>query len=93
VEIVDKRDSFYTKPDSAVVQSLGRGFAAVQGKQATFSGVNWMGDSNVLNRVMPTVLFGPGGPPYYWADEYLPLQTLLDYARVYAVAAQDFLTQ
>jgi hypothetical protein len=72
------------------VQCINKGFASVHRRDATISGINWMGDSNVMNRVMPTVIFGPGGPPYYWADEYLPLDTLYNYARVYAVAACEF---
>lgn len=91
VEIVDKRESFHTPATERVVQSLRRGFASVHSSAGTLSGINWMGDSNVLNGAMPTVVFGPGGPPYYWADEYLPLQTLYDYTRVYAAAAHDFL--
>jgi len=89
---VDQRDSFYTPATERVVQSLRKGFGAVHGTGGTVSGINWMGDSNVMNRAMPTAIFGPGGPPYYWADEYLTLQKLYDYARVYAATAHDFLT-
>jgi acetylornithine deacetylase len=91
VEIVDHRDSFYTPAAERVVQSLRKGFGAVHGSDGTLSGINWMGDSNVLNRAMPTAVFGPGGPPYYWADEYLPLRTLYEYSQVYAAMAYDFL--
>jgi acetylornithine deacetylase len=90
VEITDRRDSFYTPATDPVVQCINKGFAFVHRRDATISGINWMGDSNVMNRVMPTVIFGPGGPPYYRADEYLPLDTLYNYARVYAVAACEF---
>ena len=92
VEIVDHRDSFYTPANDPVVKSLRKGFGEVYGTDGAVCGINWMGDSNVTNRAMPTAIFGPGGPPYYWADEYLPLQTLYDYARVYAATAYDFLT-
>lgn len=92
VEITDRRDPFYTPATDPVAQCVQRAYASVHGQEAPLSGINWMGDSNVLNRVMPTVVFGPGGPPYYWADEYLTLGTLEAFARAYALAACEFLS-
>jgi acetylornithine deacetylase/succinyl-diaminopimelate desuccinylase-like protein len=91
VEIVDRRDSFYTPLTDPVAQAIKKSFAAIHRKPATISGINWMGDSAVMNKATPSVVFGPGGPPYYWADEYLTLDTFYNYVRVYAAAACEFL--
>jgi acetylornithine deacetylase len=46
---------------------------------------NWLGDTASFGDKVPTVIFGPGGPPVYCPDEHLPIADIHEATRAYAV--------
>ena len=45
------------------------------------------GDTASFGAKVPTVIFGPGGPPVYCPDEHLPIADIHEATRAYAVFA------
>ena len=48
---------------------------------------DWLGDTASFGAKVPTVIFGPGGPPVYCADEHLPVADIHEATKAYAVFA------
>ncbi|WP_163510259.1 M20 family metallopeptidase [Fodinicola acaciae] len=84
-----------TPVDALVVASLARAHAAVTGTEPVFGGVPGTTDGTILTvrAGIPTVVYGPGGKwiPHQ-ADEFVELADIVSAARVYAVAAREFLS-
>ena len=53
---------------------------------------NWLGDTASFGAKVPTVIFGPGGPPVYCPDEHLTVEDIQEATKVYAVFAALALT-
>ena len=53
---------------------------------------NWLGDTASFGAKVPTVIFGPGGPPVYCPDEHLTVADIEEATKVYAVFAALALT-
>ena len=48
---------------------------------------NWLGDTASFGEKVPTVIFGPGGPPVYCPDEHLTVDDIHEATKVYAAFA------
>ena len=48
---------------------------------------NWLGDTASFGEAIPTVIFGPGGPPVYCPDEHLTVDDIVEATKVYAAYA------
>jgi hypothetical protein len=59
----------------------------IKGQEPVLVTENWLGDTASFGNRVPTVIFGPGGPPVYCADEHLPVGDIHDAARAYAAFA------
>ena len=48
----------------------------VRGAEPPLRVENWLGDTASFGEKVPTVIFGPGGPPVYAADEHLTVDEI-----------------
>jgi acetylornithine deacetylase/succinyl-diaminopimelate desuccinylase-like protein len=59
----------------------------VRGGEPKLVTENWLGDTASFGEKVPTVIFGPGGPPVYCPDEHLPVGDIHEATKVYATFA------
>jgi hypothetical protein len=59
----------------------------IRGEEPALVAENWLGDTASFGADVPTVIFGPGGPPVYCADEHLPVHDIHEAAKAYAAFA------
>jgi len=59
----------------------------VRGAEPTLRVENWLGDTASFGEKVPTVIFGPGGPPVYCPDEHLTVEDIHEATKVYAAFA------
>jgi acetylornithine deacetylase/succinyl-diaminopimelate desuccinylase-like protein len=64
----------------------------VRGEEPTLVTENWLGDTASFGDKVPTVIFGPGGPPVYCPDEHLAVSDIHEATKVYAIFAALALT-
>ena len=94
VEVVDDRPPVDTPVDHPVVAALAAAHECVTGETARYGGVPGATDGTILTRDagLATVVYGPGGKWIaHQADEFVEVEELGRYARVYARAARTFL--
>ena len=95
VEVIDDRPAVEIDPEHPVVRALVAAHAEELGEPPAFGGVPGATDGTILTRDagMPTVVYGPGGKWIaHQADEFVAVEELGRYARIYARAARGFLT-
>ncbi len=64
-----------------------RAVAAIRPGEPRLVTESWLGDTASFGAKVPTVIFGPGGPPVYCPDEHLPIADIHEATRAYAVFA------
>jgi acetylornithine deacetylase len=84
VELADVKAGYWADPESSVVSLMIDAVRAVRGGEPRLVTENWLGDTASFGASVPTVIFGPGGPPVYCPDEHLSVADLGEAARVYA---------
>jgi len=83
------RDPFEVDADSAIVTAAREAL----GGDVPVIGVPFWADSAIFSAAgIPTVIFGPGGPPVYCPDEHLPVADIHEATKVYAMFAALALT-
>ncbi len=87
VDLADVKPGYLARPDDEVVRLMRRAVAAVRGGEPRLVTENWLGDTASFGAKVPTVIFGPGGPPVYCPDEHLAIADIHEAARAYAVFA------
>ena len=87
VELADVKSGYLARPDDEVVLLMRRAVRAIRGGEPRLVTENWLGDTASFGDQVPTVIFGPGGPPVYCPDEHLPIADIREAAQVYAVFA------
>jgi succinyl-diaminopimelate desuccinylase len=95
IEVIDDRPAVEIDPGHPVVRAVVAGHAAELGAEPPYGGVPGATDGTILTRDagIPTVVYGPGGKWIaHQADEFVEVEELGRYARVYARAAHAFLT-
>jgi acetylornithine deacetylase len=93
VELADVKPGYLAGPDDEVVGLMCRAVGLVRGGQPRLVTENWLGDTASFGAKVPTVIFGPGGPPVYCPDEHLAIADIHEATRAYAVFAALALAQ
>jgi acetylornithine deacetylase/succinyl-diaminopimelate desuccinylase-like protein len=87
VVLADEKRGYLAKPDDEVVRLMTDAVRQVRGSEPKLVTENWLGDTASFGEKVPTVIFGPGGPPVYCPDEHLAVADIHEAAKVYAVFA------
>jgi acetylornithine deacetylase/succinyl-diaminopimelate desuccinylase-like protein len=93
VVLADVKAGYLAAPDDEVVRLMRAAVREVRGEDPPLVVENWLGDTASFGGKVPTVIFGPGGPPVYCPDEHLTVQDIHEATRVYAVFAALALTR
>jgi acetylornithine deacetylase len=87
VALADVKNGYLADPDDDVVVLMSEAVRMVRGEQPALLTENWLGDTASFGDRVPTVIFGPGGPPVYCPDEHLPVSDIHEATKVYATFA------
>jgi acetylornithine deacetylase/succinyl-diaminopimelate desuccinylase-like protein len=87
VTLEDVKDGYLAKPGDEVVRLMVEAVRQVRGEQPRLVTENWLGDTASFGSLVPTVIFGPGGPPVYCPDEHLSIRDIHEATQVYAAFA------
>jgi len=87
VVLADVKNGYLAKPDDPAVRLATEAVRLVRGGEPALVTENWLGDTASFGDKVPTVIFGPGGPPVYCPDEHLPVADIHEAAEVYAMFA------
>jgi acetylornithine deacetylase len=93
VALADVKSGYLAGPEDDVVRLMRTAVREVQGEEPRLVVENWLGDTASFGEKVPTVIFGPGGPPVYCPDEHLTLEAIHEATKVYALFAALALTQ
>jgi acetylornithine deacetylase len=85
IELADVKNGYLARPDDEVVLLMRRAVRTIRGGEPRLVTENWLGDTASFGDRVPTVIFGPGGPPVYCPDEHLPIADIHEATRAYAV--------
>jgi acetylornithine deacetylase/succinyl-diaminopimelate desuccinylase-like protein len=87
VELVDVKNGYLADPHDEVVRLMSDAVRLVRGTEPVLVTENWLGDTASFGDKVPTVIFGPGGPPVYCPDEHLAVSDIHEATKAYAVFA------
>jgi acetylornithine deacetylase/succinyl-diaminopimelate desuccinylase-like protein len=87
VELADVKGGYLAEPGGQVVALMTDAVRMVRGTEPALVTENWLGDTASFGDKVPTVIFGPGGPPVYCPDEHLSVQDIHEATKVYAAFA------
>jgi acetylornithine deacetylase len=93
VELADVKSGYLARPDDEPVRLMRRAVSLIRGEEPVLVTENWLGDTASFGAAVPTVIFGPGGPPVYCPDEHLAIEDIAEATRAYAVFAALALTR
>jgi acetylornithine deacetylase len=87
VVLADVKSGYLARPDDPVVELAAEAVRLVRGEEPVLVTENWLGDTASFGDKVPTVIFGPGGPPVYCPDEHLSVADIHEATKVYALFA------
>jgi acetylornithine deacetylase/succinyl-diaminopimelate desuccinylase-like protein len=87
VVLADVKRGYLADPDAEVVRLMRSAVREVRGEEPPLRVENWLGDTASFGDRVPTVIFGPGGPPVYCPDEHLTVEEIHEATTVYATFA------
>ena len=87
VVLADVKSGYLAEPGDPVVRFAAEAVRLVRGEAPVLVTENWLGDTASFGDKVPTVIFGPGGPPVYCPDEHLPVADIHEATKVYALFA------
>jgi acetylornithine deacetylase len=87
VVLADVKQGYLVDPEDEVVRLLRTAVREVRGTEPAMRVENWLGDTASFGDRIPTVIFGPGGPPVYCPDEHLTVEEIHEATKVYAAFA------
>jgi acetylornithine deacetylase/succinyl-diaminopimelate desuccinylase-like protein len=90
--LADVKPGYLARSDDLVVRLMTEAVRQVRSTEPALVTENWLGDTASFGHKVPTVIFGPGGPPVYCADEHLSVSDIQEATQVYAVFAALALT-
>jgi acetylornithine deacetylase len=93
VTLADVKSGYLARPGDEVVTLMTDAVRMVRGQEPDLVTENWLGDTASFGEKVPTVIFGPGGPPVYCPDEHLPVADIHEATKVYAAFAALALAQ
>jgi acetylornithine deacetylase/succinyl-diaminopimelate desuccinylase-like protein len=85
VVLADVKNGYLASPGDAAVRLVSEAVRQVRGTEPALVTENWLGDTASFGDKVPTVIFGPGGPPVYCPDEHLSVADIHEAAKVYAL--------
>lgn len=92
ITLADVKPGYLASPGDLVVRLMTEAVRQVRGTEPALVTENWLGDTASFGDKVPTVIFGPGGPPVYCADEHLTIAEIEEATKVYAAFAALALT-
>jgi acetylornithine deacetylase len=87
VVLSDIKRGYLASPGDEVVRLMTSAVRLVRGVDPPLVTQNWLGDTASFGDEVPTVIFGPGGPPVYCPDEHLSVEDIHEATKVYAAFA------
>jgi acetylornithine deacetylase len=87
VVLADVKPGYLADPDDEVVRLMRTAVREVRGTEPPLRVENWLGDTASFGHEVPTVIFGPGGPPVYCPNEHLTVEQIHEATKVYAAFA------
>ena len=90
--LADVKSGYLAAPEDDVVRLMRTAVREVRGEEPPLVVENWLGDTASFGEKVPTVIFGPGGPPVYCPDEHLTVEDIQEATKVYALFAALALT-
>jgi acetylornithine deacetylase/succinyl-diaminopimelate desuccinylase-like protein len=87
VVLADVKRGYLADPEVEVVRLMRTAVRGVRGEEPRLTVENWLGDTASFGETVPTVIFGPGGPPVYCPDEHLTVREIHEATKVYAAFA------
>jgi acetylornithine deacetylase len=87
VVLADVKSGYLARPGDPVVLLMREAVRVVTGEEPPLVTENWLGDTASFGDKIPTVIYGPGGPPVYCPDEHLSVPDIREATRVYAMFA------
>ena len=87
VALADVKSGYLAAPEDDVVRLMRSAVRQVRGEDPPLVVENWLGDTASFGSKVPTVIFGPGGPPVYCPDEHLSVDDIHEATKVYALFA------
>ena len=87
VVLADVKPGYLAAPEDDVVRLMRTAVRDVRGQEPPLVVENWLGDTASFGEQVPTVIFGPGGPPVYCPDEHLTVEDIHEATKVYAAFA------
>ncbi len=87
IELADVKAGYLATPEDPVVELMRAAVREVRGDEPPLVVENWLGDTASFGEKVPTVIFGPGGPPVYCPDEHLTVEDIHEATKVYALFA------
>ena len=87
VVLADVKSGYLADPEDEVVRLMRTAVREVRGEEPPLRVENWLGDTASFGDRVPTVIFGPGGPPVYCPDEHLTVAEIHEATKVYAAFA------
>jgi acetylornithine deacetylase/succinyl-diaminopimelate desuccinylase-like protein len=87
VVVADVKSGYLAGPGDEVVQLMCSAVRQIRGVEPPLRAESWLGDTASFGDKVPTVIFGPGGPPVYCPDEHLTVEDINEAAKAYAVFA------
>lgn len=92
VEEIFRGDPSYQKLDAQLVSLLRKEIGRVIGKEPLLFMMPGMTDARFMRaKGIPTVVFGAGSETAHGANEYVPIDNLIEATKVYALTVMDFL--
>jgi len=87
IELADVKSGYLAAPEDPVVELMRSAVREVRREEPPLVVENWLGDTASFGEKVPTVIFGPGGPPVYCPDEHLTIEDIHEATTVYALFA------
>jgi acetylornithine deacetylase len=87
VVLADVKSGYLAAPEDEVVRLMRAAVREIRGEEPPLVVENWLGDTASFGDKVPTVIFGPGGPPVYCPDEHLTVEQIHEATKVYALFA------
>ena len=87
IALADVKSGYLADPEDLPVRLMRAAVREVRGEEPPLVVEDWLGDTASFGPKIPTVIFGPGGPPVYCPDEHLRVDDIHEATKVYAVFA------
>jgi acetylornithine deacetylase/succinyl-diaminopimelate desuccinylase-like protein len=86
VVLADEKPGYLVDPEAEVVRLMREAVAVTKGDgdSSPLTVQGWLGDTASFGQRVPTVIYGPGGPPVYCPNEHLSVADIHEATLAYA---------